>query len=463
MLDDSTSSGLTQPNKKQKLDHNNSSDNITINTQEALQLANIDADPGPEVETEAEAPTPEVSSHETVSTESSDSVVVAEPSEVILVSKDLLQQLVNGINTLNEKVIHLTSEIGNIQNKLEQTNQTKLTPKVPTTRNTGSRTHISRDSNEVWDLKNRVVNKWGKHYFEWKKAWGRGYTNAFKAQVLDTQANSNPVYIPPKFRAKSYRNWDHFKLQETKSKNNMLAMSKDCHLIATEAKARWVAIEERVVSTIERHHNEAERTFLLEKWKSEQEAGKLACKKRTDTTWKWLSSLPETKPYLGYVETIPCQPPVGQTQTVHSVPQAQVPQLQQPPTVQAVTQPAESAPWLPARGGGLNRTRRARGRGYTNRNNNHLGNREYGGNYFENRSTQSAYSDYQVPQSNRVSEWGRSNRGPLRGRGNGETSHTPRGNPTYQPPRSGNFARGRGNGQRERGGGTFRSDLNDFL
>ena len=81
-------------------------------------------------------------------------------------------------------------------------------------------------------------------------------------------------------------------------------------------------------------------------------------------------------------------------------------QLQQPPTVQAITQPNESAPWLPGRGAGLNRTRGARGPGFTNRNNNHYGNREYGGNYLEYRSTQSGYSDYQVPQSNKGFQMG---------------------------------------------------------
>ena len=230
-----------------------------------------------------------------VGTDPSTVIEEVETDEPVMVSKQFLDNLLMAVNTLTDRVSELTISVDNMQKQM-------VAPKPvnPAPINTSVKTKNVRDTDEVWSLKNKVVDKWGKHFFERKKAFGKSYVNFYKSHILDGQVNSNPPYIPPKFRYNHARNLEHFKVLEERSKSNMRSASKEFHLNGTEAKAKFLAIDDKMIETIERHHIESERKLLLDLWKRETKEAEAACTIRSDNTWQWLTSLPETKPYYGY-------------------------------------------------------------------------------------------------------------------------------------------------------------------
>ena len=176
------------------------------------------------------------------------------------------------------------------------------TAQAVTTNNSrpSQRGQSTTDKDALWALKRKVVPQWGKRYFYRTKEWGRGYVNSVKKTILYNQAESQPPYIPPKFRKTYARDQAHFKILEKQSLNDMRTARDECEYNSRVAKDNYLKADKEVVEQIKRHQNPAEKTTLLDLWKQETKAGQEHAKLRFSKSAAWLESLPTSKPYYGY-------------------------------------------------------------------------------------------------------------------------------------------------------------------
>lgn len=161
-------------------------------------------------------------------------------------------------------------------------------------------TSSEEDKDALWALKRKVVPQWGKKYFYRTKEWGRGYENSARKTILYNQAESQPPYIPPKFRKLHARDQAHFKILENQSLNEMQTYRDECDYNAKVAKHNYMKVDDEVVQQINRHKNLPEKNKLLALWKRETEAGQEHCILRFRKSAAWLESLPTSKPYYGF-------------------------------------------------------------------------------------------------------------------------------------------------------------------
>lgn len=240
----------------------------------------------------------------------------------------------------------------------------------------------------------------------------------------------------------------------------MLSMAHECRMYAQEAKGKWMDIEQKVISTIELHHNDAEKDLLLKLWHEETEAAKEACRLRSQKSWDWLKTLPETKPYHGYQQSSVNHSVPQQTNQAHySAPVGPAPYSA---SGQDLRNQWENDTWSTARGRrGQRQNRRGKGQTTLNLNAPHRNpweNRGYGGSILVESSGQGSYQtqrpppDYQTPQ-NSDSGRGRNGRGSLGEVSNQHPSQSQQGYDGY-PPLPNDQGGGRGRGYRgPRGGG----------
>ena len=147
MLDDSMGPGQSQPPppKKQRIiDDSSDSEQSTQTVLETIAEVTIE----PEVETEH----PDVHIQQSQQTQAN-SQEETDYSEMVVISKKLLHELVAGINTLNDKVDTLTSTVNNMSENIN-TGHSPVNSEVPTIRQNNV-----NSNNSDWDLKNRVVHK----------------------------------------------------------------------------------------------------------------------------------------------------------------------------------------------------------------------------------------------------------------------------------------------------------------
>jgi hypothetical protein len=138
----------------------------------------------------------------------------------------------------------------------------------------------------------------------------------------------------------------------------MISAAQEMHLAAAECKHKFIAIDDKVIATIERHQDPGERQVLLDTWEKETKDAEESSKLHSERKWAWLLSLRESKPYHGFIQATQnteqgfWQPPHQQPRViVQPVPQAATPspdENQNPWTQITSRQP---------RGGGQNRGR----------------------------------------------------------------------------------------------------------
>ena len=190
--------------------------------------------------------------------------------------------------------------------------RTQRRPTTQTHRADPPQVSSQSSTQDIWELKRKVVPQWGRKYFYRSKEWGRAFINITKRQALDDHLQRDPVYIAPKFRQYHGRDAAHFKIIENKCINNMRSTRDEYNLNAQMAKENVERVDVEMLTLIRKHKNRAERDQLTELWKKEIEAGQTYSIDKTRRSFQWLDDLPTEKPYYGYDSCRPQMKPQPQ-------------------------------------------------------------------------------------------------------------------------------------------------------
>lgn len=214
--------------------------------------------------------------------------------EYVCVKIDILQEILSKVNAMSAEICNLKQVNSEILKKLETKEAVHQNPTLRRQRNSHHLTPLAK--------KETVVPNWGHKFHKRRSEYRRHYHSLKKAEIITDFITNEKVYIIKKHRPNFSRVKEEYMIKERMSIHAMQVERDILLLNAEKAKANYEKIDSEIYNTIMKHDVEKERDDLVQQWGKEvqdaQLKGEFLCKHTLD----FYSKLPETQPYLGYIE-----------------------------------------------------------------------------------------------------------------------------------------------------------------